>query len=194
MAAFDYAQLRGELPRYETASWSVARLTLLIDGHAQGLSFNELGLRTKATKNAAIGQAHRLELPKRMREDGTAPGRTALARKRRVRQERKAAAPKPVLPPKPSREEIRHLNLSDTAKALALPAMSLGLISDLAATQCKWPVGDPRADDFGFCGRLKTGKNYCAAHHAASVNPFATRRAYREDLALQKAVTTGRAA
>lgn len=194
MAAFDYARLRRELPRYETASWSVARLTLLIDGHAQGLSFNELGRRTEATKNAAIGQAHRLELPKRMREDGTAPGRTALARKRRIRQAKKAPAPTPVLPPKPSREEVRHLAMTATAKALALPAMSHGLISDLEPTQCKWPIGDPKADDFGFCGRLKAGKNYCAAHHAASVNPFATRRAFREDLTLLKAVVTGRAA
>ena len=32
---------------------------------------------------------------------------------------------------------------------------------------CRWPLGDPRDDDFCFCGkRIKTGQTYCEEHAA----------------------------
>lgn len=38
---------------------------------------------------------------------------------------------------------------------------------------CRWPLGDPRDDDFCFCGkRVKTGQTYCEEHAAiAYVKP-----------------------
>ena len=37
----------------------------------------------------------------------------------------------------------------------------------LRATDCRFPFGDPRAEDFGFCGApIRPGSVYCRAHHA----------------------------
>ena len=34
---------------------------------------------------------------------------------------------------------------------------------------CRWPLGDPRDDDFCFCGkRVKTGQTYCEEHAAVA--------------------------
>ena len=44
-------------------------------------------------------------------------------------------------------------------------------LDELTKSMCRWPIGDPKAPDFGFCGKDKvTGLPYCE-HHA--------RRAYR---------------
>lgn len=38
---------------------------------------------------------------------------------------------------------------------------------DLDAAACRYPFGDPRKDDFGFCGMTQTeGSPYCADHKA----------------------------
>ena len=38
---------------------------------------------------------------------------------------------------------------------------------ELAANECKWPIGDPRDhDNFCFCAGLRLGGSpYCASHH-----------------------------
>lgn len=44
------------------------------------------------------------------------------------------------------------------------PAGSTGLRA-IVADQCRWPIGDPRDENFKFCGRKReTGKPYCAEH------------------------------
>ena len=38
---------------------------------------------------------------------------------------------------------------------------------DLDSHTCRWPIGDPRDDDFCFCGKkVKAGKTYCDDHSA----------------------------
>ena len=40
-------------------------------------------------------------------------------------------------------------------------------VATLTATTCKWPLGDPKAPGFHFCGRAKLfDRPYCP-HHAA---------------------------
>jgi GcrA cell cycle regulator len=46
------------------------------------------------------------------------------------------------------------------------PARRIRLL-DLKDSGCRWPFGDPRNHDFGFCGRRRIeGAPYCAAHAA----------------------------
>ena len=35
---------------------------------------------------------------------------------------------------------------------------------DLGAQSCRWPIGRPGAEDFGFCGAPVEGLPYCAGH------------------------------
>lgn len=38
-------------------------------------------------------------------------------------------------------------------------------LMDLKLTSCRWPMGDPKDDDFHFCGAdTVTGKPYCSEH------------------------------
>jgi GcrA cell cycle regulator len=40
---------------------------------------------------------------------------------------------------------------------------------DLSAQTCRWPIGDPKHEDFHFCGKgVSPGKPYCAEHCAAA--------------------------
>ena len=69
-----------------------------------------------------------------------------------------AARPSPIkrsqkqVPAKPrvSRKEIKPKNMT---------------LMDLKLTSCRWPIGDPKDEDFHFCGAdTVTGKPYCAEH------------------------------
>ena len=36
---------------------------------------------------------------------------------------------------------------------------------DLDSHTCRWPIGDPRDEDFCFCGKkVRTGQTYCDEH------------------------------
>ena len=39
-------------------------------------------------------------------------------------------------------------------------------LAELTENACRWPLGDPKADDFCFCGAdAVPGSSYCAHHH-----------------------------
>ena len=38
-------------------------------------------------------------------------------------------------------------------------------LTDLSAQTCRWPIGDPKHEDFRFCGKpVAAGKPYCGEH------------------------------
>ncbi|MDA1311423.1 MAG: global cell cycle regulator GcrA-like protein [Proteobacteria bacterium] len=38
-------------------------------------------------------------------------------------------------------------------------------VADWDRNKCCWPIGDPRASDFHFCGdKIREGRPYCASH------------------------------
>lgn len=42
-------------------------------------------------------------------------------------------------------------------------------LTDLSAQTCRWPIGDPKHEDFRFCGKpVFPGKPYCAEHCAVA--------------------------
>ena len=47
------------------------------------------------------------------------------------------------------------------------PVKKVGIVRliDLKINTCRWPIGDPKDDDFHFCGeQTVTGKPYCLEH------------------------------
>ena len=176
--AFDLNSVR------ETFEWPRDQVAVLVRMHGETAPFSEIGRTIRKTKNACIGKARRLGLPERDRHEcavnhrkGMMIGKPKSARKRRRK----------PLPPRPNRDDLRHTARAALAGALALPPMAGGRISDLTKTQCRWPIGDPKASDFGFCGRLKPdGGPYCTAHAAAAINPHSTAKARDRDRRLTK--------
>lgn len=176
MSGFDYASVRARLGKMATARWPADRLRVIVDEHERETSFAAMGRQLRVSKNACISQAHRMGLPNRNKSDSV-----ARANAKRTRRQWSTAhpAPRPPEPPKLSVLDRRHARRAEVRAALALGALHIGRISDLAATQCKWPVGDPKSADFGFCGRLKVGSGpYCACHRAASVDRAATTQSH----------------
>lgn len=178
MSGFDYVRARARLDDYATATWPAERLRVIVDEHERQTPFRAMGQKLRASKNACISQAHRMGLPNRN------VGQVATESNKRRAKAKRAAAPRPVRPapqpPKPTALDQRHLRRAEVKAALALPALHVGLISGLTSSQCRWPVGDPRAADFGFCARPAPGAGpYCACHQSASVDRAATSQSHR---------------
>lgn len=190
MAVFDYSRLRARLDEYATALWTVERLTVIVDEHERDLCFRVIGARLGVSKSAAISQGRRIGLP--LRKDGRNGSRKDRARTTpKARAARPVAAPKPPRPPVPSALDLRHQRRPEVQAALALTALHLGRISDLGPNQCKWPVGDPKAADFGFCGRLRAGGPYCCDHQKAAVDRAVTTQSHRGGIERLAALAQG---
>ncbi len=45
------------------------------------------------------------------------------------------------------------------------PETRIFTLTDLSAQTCRWPIGDPKHEDFRFCGKpVIAGKPYCGEH------------------------------
>lgn len=147
--------------------WTDARVEQLKALWLDGLSATQVAAALGGvTRNAVIGKLHRLGVagrtnasPPSERPRARAGGRSLPAPRQpraAVRAARKTSSAPVRLPARVDGPELRP-GLADLAR--------------LGRQACHWPIGDPAAADFGFCGRpvLGTGP-YCADHH---------RRAYR---------------
>lgn len=190
MAVFDYSRLRARLDEYATARWPAERLAVIVDEHERDTCYRTIGARLGVSKNACISQGRRIGLP--LREVGKNGSRKDRARTTpKARAQRPAPPPKPVRPPVPSVLDLRHERRAEVKAALALDALHVGLISDLGPNQCKWPIGDPKAAGFGFCGRLRGGGSYCACHQAAAVDRAVTAQSHRGGIERLAALAQG---
>ncbi len=149
-------------------SWTDERIALLKKMWKEGKSAADIAktLAKGVTRNAVIGKAHRMGLSGRPSPIKKPPPKKPAAKK-----EVKKAAPavkKPVVP------VVSGIKNNPLAKELAEPrkfekeAIPPGggvALIDLTERMCKWPIGDPREDDFTFCGRgIRPGTPYCPDH------------------------------
>jgi GcrA cell cycle regulator len=147
------------------AGWSDGRVTTLKSLWRGGQSASQIAKTLGGvTRNAVIGKIHRLGLSGR-----AAPSQPARARV--------ARPPRPAAAARPQRPKV-------PAAIVAAPAApeepgAIASMTALGAHTCRWPIGDPKAQDFSFCGRLANGP-YCPAHKAQAVRPGTTWRADRD--------------
>src|SRR6201999_3705461 len=140
-------------------NWSDDRVEQLKSWWTEGLSASQIARALGGvTRNAVIGKVHRLGLA----------GRASPSRAERPRL---PMVPKVSMrthtPPAPIVEEDP-LTLDDGSHATVLT------ISD---RMCRWPIGDPAATEFHFCGRSpKSGSPYCEAHARKAYQPQQQRR------------------
>ncbi|CAN5166052.1 GcrA family cell cycle regulator [soil metagenome] len=158
-------------------SWTDERVELLKKLWTDGLSASQIAAQLGGvTRNAVIGKVHRLSLSGRAKPASSNP---------RPRRPRAASPHRPA----------RHFIAGNTAlKTHAHPAprrlpspvpiedivvpISLN-VSLLALTDamCKWPIGDPSADGFHFCGhRSWNSMPYCEYHSRVAYQPVDRRR------------------
>lgn len=137
--------------------WSEERTATLKKLWLEGLSASQVARHLGGvSRSAVIGKVHRLgitvrETPVRQRTITVrSPSRVAV---RRPVRETTAA---PHVAARPERTEADLLPTSG--------------ILELGAHSCRWPIGNPEGDDFGFCGRPKLTVRgaYCEQHTAGA--------------------------
>lgn len=159
------AYTHGVRPVWETQPESVFRLRELLEQEmsasriADELS-KEFGV--KVTRNSICGKAFRLGLM--LKGDGAnAEKKTAKAKPKKRHKTVFYFHAEPAAPVAPAAEL--------PAEPIAIPVSRRVHLLDLTFNSCRWPIGDPRHDDFAFCGadRVKPHDDsnaYCAAHAA----------------------------
>ncbi len=129
---------------------------------ADGLPASEIAaLLGEVTRNAVIGKVHRLGLAGRKTTSRTPRRRrtSPLCNRTTVQRSHSCPSTPDRLPP-----------------AAAALMLSVGRLTDATS---HWPIGDPRAPSFGFCGRSKSSSvPYCEHHAAIAYNPAGRRGRY----------------
>jgi GcrA cell cycle regulator len=140
-------------------TWTSERVALLKSYFDAGLSCSQIAREIGTTRNAVIGKMHRL---------GLSRPKDAFADRLAARD---AARPKAVRR-KPWRLSIHAqremLIASYPGRASEEPAVESAhkcSLLELRQAQCRWPISEPGAQDFAFCGnRSVDGLSYCVGH------------------------------
>ena len=124
----------------------------------EGLTANEIAKKLGVSKNSIVGKVHRLCLTARP---------SPIKKKDEVVE---SAADKVAENVSVAEAESCESDGTD-ADVLAEPSAdtaALGIkLVNLDSHTCRWPLGDPREDDFGFCGKkVRAGQTYCDEHAA----------------------------
>ncbi|MGJ8564756.1 MAG: GcrA family cell cycle regulator [Alphaproteobacteria bacterium] len=146
-------------------AWTEDRVEVLTKLWAEGLSASQIATKLGGvTRNAVIGKVHRLGLSGRAKPSRPAVRRTPAAAKPKTRVASLPRTPKVV--------EVAEQAPPPPVEAKPLPNGEYATILTIRDHMCKWPIGDPGATDFRFCGRkIKPSEPYCEAHCSVAYQP-----------------------
>ena len=152
------------------ATWTPERIEQLRACVVTGLTCSQIAAEIGVTRNAVIGKIHRLGLSPGRPTGGAARACPPRARRPRLSSQRTLL-------------RLIHADAPGMAEAPAFEASSVESaqrcsLLELAHNKCRWPVGDPNAADFAFCGNdAAAGFSYCAGHARMAYRAPARRRA-----------------
>jgi GcrA cell cycle regulator len=154
--------------------WNDERVELLKKLWADGLSASQIAAQLGGvTRNAVIGKVHRLGLSGRAKTPSSSVPRVRKPRQATMRPRMRyhgnaALAPQYDLEP----------DLDPLANVVPIgPRIT---ILELSESTCRWPIGEPGKDGFGYCGaQIKAERPYCPYHSRAAYQPAADRRRQR---------------
>jgi GcrA cell cycle regulator len=143
--------------------WTEERIALLARLWQEGYSASQVARQLgDVSRSAVIGKIHRMGIAGR-----AAPSRPNLLGGRPSTRSRASSGGtlRAAAAPRPTR-------LTPPAPRVVFEVAPTASIHTLAEHGCRWPIGEPDQDGFGFCGRQRSGAgSYCAGHA-----PMATRR------------------
>lgn len=141
----------------------------------EGLTTGEIGKRLGVSKNSIVGKVHRLGLsgrpsPIKKKENSDNGKETPEAA---IKPEKEKQTPKEVKPAKakiekPVQAETRAEKIAERAECSHKPFHNRNgktMLTDLDNHTCRWPLGDPKDENFHFCGKkVRIGQTYCDEH------------------------------
>lgn len=147
-------------------SWTDERINLLkklwVEGKTAAEIAKELG---GVTRNAVIGKAHRLKLSNRVSP---------------IQQNKKPIVKQ--VPAVSTERKIQKIIEQDSGRE------GISLL-DLNPRACRWPLGDPREEKFGFCGgESVAGLPYCMDHSKVAYQAAGRNRVLQPESFEEKAV------
>lgn len=129
-------------------SWTDERVAMLKQLWGEGKTAAEIAkILGGVTRNAVIGKAHRLKLSGRVSpiQQNTRP-ETVISRAVRVTPAATAIEARPM------RALARELEQPAAVRVEEyIPGKGVKLV-DLKERMCRWPIGDPKEENFRFCG------------------------------------------
>jgi len=157
-----------------SSGWTDEKIEQLKKLWTEGYTTGEIGKKLNVSKNAVVGKAHRLGLESRpspirrvmeaeegesVAEDIVVPAKSEVSgNKTRAKVSAGSTGAKTAKEPPQVKKSI--------AKQ---PKKKFVKIEDLSMNSCRWPIGDPKEDDFHFCGKETfNGKPYCLEHCATA--------------------------
>ena len=170
-------------------NWNDERVELLRKLWQDGLSASQIAAQLGGvSRNAVIGKVHRLKLSARGRATA------AAARPKKAPKPIGASMARPASRPTPSRpmtatvganalkiqydaEALPQYHVRQAQANVVVPISRRLKLVELSERTCKWPNGDPLAEDFNFCGNdsAETGP-YCQYHARLAFQPASERR------------------
>ncbi len=142
----------------------------------KGMTTGQIAKVLNVTKNSIIGKVHRLCLTarpspiKKASSEKNETKATKAAKSSSTKNNDAKNRKQEFTEPKVAENNIEEKDLLH--KDTVVEETNIPLVK-LDNHTCRWPLGDPRDDDFCFCGkRVKTGQTYCEEHAAiAYVKP-----------------------
>ena len=117
------------------STWNDTKLKKLEDLWKQGHPISKIGEMLGVSRNSVAGKAHRMGLPKRT---------------------------SPISSPK---KENLSVEKNNGTSNIYLPLKIKLRSVQWSRTKCCWPEGDPKQNDFKFCGQdIFPGRPYCDKH------------------------------
>ena len=133
----------------------------------EGKTANEIAKILNVSKNSIVGKVHRLCLtarPSPIKKKSDKPENPAPEKNQQTMAQESVKQPKKdVVKPVQTETKPEAPEIKETVKEKNKNG-NVKLV-DLDSHTCRWPIGDPRDDDFCFCGKkVRAGQTYCDEH------------------------------
>ncbi|MCM1323454.1 MAG: GcrA family cell cycle regulator [Acetobacter sp.] len=127
----------------------------------RGMTTGQIAKALNVTKNSIIGKVHRLCLTARPSPIKKSDTETEDKKAVKIKEKRKQT--KETSSKTTTAKDVKSVEKPEIVEKTNIPLVKLDNHT------CRWPMGDPRDDDFCFCGkRIKTGQTYCEEHAAVA--------------------------
>jgi GcrA cell cycle regulator len=156
-------------------TWTDERVELLKKLWGDGLSASQIAAELGGiTRNAVIGKVHRLGLSGRAKSPSS-----AAPRPRKARSPHMMRIPRPAMRGNTALAQAYDYDVEPEPELIenVIPIGQRKNLLELTEETCRWPIGDPGAVDFFFCGGQSVPSGpYCAYHSRVAYQPANMRR------------------